>query len=110
MSRYSIMICGNIGECRTEAEITRDSDHGREVFVALVHESAEGWHEEIFDQPAGDDEARQLAAALARARESLVQYVNRRGDNPPEGLTAAGLSFWLMEMSDGTAMGRPVPD
>ena len=108
MSRYSIMICGNIGECRAEAEITRDSEDGPEVFVALVHESAAGWQEEIFDQPAGDDDARQLTAALARARESLAQYVNRRGDNPPEGLTAAGLSLWLMEMSDGTAMGRPI--
>lgn len=61
-----------------------------------------------MNRPAGDDEAQRLASALARARETLAQYVNRRGDNPPGGLTAAGLSLWLMEMSDGTAMARPI--
>jgi hypothetical protein len=45
-------------------------------------------------------------AAVEKARERLAAYVNRLGDGSPDGLTAAGLSLWLLEKADGTAMGR----
>lgn len=47
-------------------------------------------------------------AILAAGREALEPYVNGRGENPPRGLRWAGLSFWLMERKDGTAMGHSI--
>jgi hypothetical protein len=46
-----------------------------------------------------------LTAAVEDAKLGLLNYVNRQGLNPPEGLTRAGLSMWLLEKGDGTAMG-----
>ena len=38
-------------------------------------------------------------------QEALKPYVNRRGENPPSGLSVVGLSLWLMEKADCTALG-----
>ena len=59
----------------------------------------------MFDR-CSDHESR--TAAIASAQQGLAQYVNRRGINPPSGLTPEGLSLWLMEKVDGTAMGSKI--
>jgi hypothetical protein len=74
-----------------------------------VYETADGWKTEIFDDGLAGALGDGLTSALARAREVLSRYVNRRGENAPEGLSVAGPAFWLMEKDDGTAMGRPIP-
>jgi hypothetical protein len=84
--------------------------HGNE-FMATVYEKVDGWKIDLYQSPRGLnlDEFLRIVAA---AKERLGGYVNRRGENPPEGLTAAALSLWLTEKADGTTladrMGKPV--
>jgi hypothetical protein len=51
-----------------------------------------------------------VTGAIAAAQTGLIEYVNRRGNYVPSGLSGPGLSFWLMEKTDGTAMGTPIGD
>ena len=109
MSRFKVEFLGNVGNCRTEAEIV-DSlpPFGADPTCAVVYDSGDGIRVEYF---AGEPDLRSDPAfnkALNDARSGLLRYVNRRGDSPPPGLTAAGLSLWLMEKDDGTAMGSKV--
>jgi hypothetical protein len=48
-----------------------------------------------------------LDAAVAEARAELPHYINRRGENPPKGITRPGLALWLTERDDETVMGMP---
>jgi hypothetical protein len=101
MNPYELVVVGNTDRQRTEVEVWARSGE----LLGVVFEDASGWcfeAEPVNAPPAG------LGTALAEARRVLEAYVNRRGEDPPEGLTAAGLSFWLMENSDGTSMGVPV--
>ena len=99
-----LSILGNLQEVRTEVEIS-DS----ESELALVYDSPDGWVTEILNQQRAAHKDAELNSAIEEAREALSHYVNRRGEDVPDGLTAAGLSLWLMEKDDGTAMGRPIP-
>jgi hypothetical protein len=96
------VVVGNPDLCRTEAEIYGAGDTDSEP-IALVHESPAGWQVE----PIGNSAAvpADLGEILRTGQEALGPYVNRRGENRPDGLTIAGLSLWLMEKADGTAMG-----
>ena len=99
MSPFRIVIVGNPATLRTEAEI---SCAASSELIGLVSESSEGWCFEAI----GDDAPPWREAAIEAARAALCEYVNRRGENVPEGLSLAGLSFWLMEKSDGTTLGN----
>ena len=98
-SGFDIEIVGNIQACRTEAEVSWIDG----AFLAVVYESADGWQVEPATSEALSPET--TAAILTAAQSRLQHYVNRRGENPPPGLSGAGLSLWLMEKADGTAMG-----
>ena len=101
---FSIQVLGNVQTCRTEAEI---SFPGAAEPWAVVWEEVSGWQSEIFGpSPVSEALAKQ---AIEAARLRLSQYINRRGENPPAGLSSPGLSLWLMAKADGTAMGRPFP-
>jgi hypothetical protein len=52
----------------------------------------------------------EVPGGIGAAKVHLLEYVNRRGENQPEGLTAAGLSLWRMEKADGTALGIKLPE
>ena len=96
-----VVVVGNPDRCRTEAEVYR-TDVDSEP-IAVVHESPDGWQvESLASDPAS---ASELAEILRAGKEALSPYVNRRGENSPDGLTIGGLSLWLMEKADGTAMG-----
>ncbi|MEE8371200.1 MAG: hypothetical protein V3R73_03560, partial [Sphingomonadales bacterium] len=69
-----------------------------------------GWQLELDTHSVGRTREEEFGLALALARKTLQRYVNRRGEDPPEGLTAAGFSLWLMEMDDGTAMGQRISE
>ncbi|MEJ2548059.1 MAG: hypothetical protein P8125_09605 [Gemmatimonadota bacterium] len=99
--RIEITICGYVDLRRTVAELVR-ADSGE--FVGLVYEDSDGWKQEIPDHLLSEA----VLSAAEHAKATLSEYVNRRGENVPDGLTRAGLSLWLMEKSDGTAMGRPI--
>jgi hypothetical protein len=77
--------------------------HG-DALVAVVYELPSGWKVDLYQSPGGMDFG-EFVKALHAAQTRLLEYVNRRGENPPEGLTRAGFSLWLMEKADGTAMG-----
>jgi hypothetical protein len=100
MNDFTIEICGDVARCRTSAEI-----YSSDTLIAEVCDTDHGWQIEYTSQTGESDE---LTKAVEKAKNRLLQYVNRRGNNPPEGLTRAGLSLWLMEKSDGTAMGKPI--
>ena len=107
---FSIQILGNVETCRTEAEIyIAAPDQDADELWAILYESHDGWRVNFF----GDSEIRQVPleavhAMLRDAQERLSHYVHRCGDKVPSGLTEAGLSLWLMERDDGTAMGKAV--
>lgn len=109
MSECAISILGNVQDCRTEAEVSCVSADGSYEEIATVFETADGWQVRIYDETLAGELGDVFDAAIERAKESLRDYVNRLGLNPPDGLTMAGLSLWLMEKSDGTAMGQPIP-
>jgi hypothetical protein len=97
---FQTHICGEVTRGLTVAQI----DFGEQP-VALVFESSDGWHIELSPAETVSFPLDGFTSAVAAARERLSCYVNRRGESPPEGLSAAGFSLWLMEKSDGTAMG-----
>jgi hypothetical protein len=96
-------VLGNIESHRTEVEISKGGE-----FLAIVYESEAGWRTEYLGPAATNAEIPGLAEQIARARTVLSHYVNRRGLNPPAGLTPQGIAFWLMEKDDGTSMGRRI--
>ena len=71
--------------------------------VASVCERPDGWKIDQYHSPRGLDLDGYLGA-IATAKARLSEYPNRRGERPPEGLTAAGLSLWLTEKTDGTTL------
>lgn len=87
---FELLIVGNVRSNRTEAEI---SDAAGSL-VAVVFEDADGWQTELLATEA--DSVDDLAEPIARARERLVQYPNRRGEDASEGLTVIAKSLWLM--------------
>lgn len=101
---YHIEFFGNIETCRTEAEIYVGAKTTEPW--AILYQSSQGWVIECLDSTGVPVDV--AAAAVDEARRGLNEYVNRRGENPPSGLTAEGLAFWLMEKSDGTSMGRVI--
>lgn len=107
MREYRIQFLGNVRTSRTEALIYFPGGAPDAEPWAIVYEGRGGWAIDIVGHasamPLGT-----LETAVRAAREGLEAYVNRRGKNPPRGLTRAGLSLWLMEKKDGTAMGRPL--
>ena len=107
MRNYSIMIVGNGSECRTEAEVIRVFDDKPDRLMAIVYENEQGWQCELEKEETATPDDAELDAAVSDAKEALAHYVNRMGSDQPEGLTRAGLAFWLMIKDDGTAMGEP---
>jgi hypothetical protein len=100
---YFVTIAGNLKQCRTEAEISDESGST----LAIVFEDSAGWHTNVLDRKLvhvpGD-----LNKAIGNAKEALIHYVNRRGENAPENMTSGAFSLWLMVKDDGTAMGQDI--
>ena len=101
---FRIVVVGNVEAVRTEAEVYRSQDSGDPV--AVVYETAGGWVTSVLKPEPGGE--RIPIAVSEAAHQRLAVYVNRLGVNPPPGLTGAGLSLWLMEKADGTALGQGV--
>ncbi len=99
---FSTTVFTNLDERRTECEISDDSS-----VVAVVYEERDGWHVNRL-RSIGSDESQAFDVSIAEAKERLSHYVNRFGDDVPDGLTRGDLSRWLMEKDDGTAMGVPI--
>jgi hypothetical protein len=97
---FSNTILGNVGECRTECEISDNAG----AAIAVVYETHQGWCVDILRE-LRDEESASFNASVEAAKQSLSHYVNRRGSNPPVETTMAGLSLWLMQKDDGTALG-----
>ena len=108
MSQLSIEMFGNVQRCLTEAEVSWVLTDGSSQEIASICETTSGWQIEIHSEDLAKELGSSFDAAIEDAKTSLQHYVNRLGTNPPEGLTEVGLSFWLMEKDDGTAMGVPI--
>src|SRR5579862_7283346 len=104
---FFIQYCGNLDACRTEARISRRSAQADDVLIALVYDTPQGAVVDYFGQASRDPAVPGLDAAVAEARAELHHYINRRGENPPQGITRPGLSLWLTERDDETVIGLP---
>ncbi len=105
MGQTAISILGNVVERRTEAEIYWVSDATEEL-IAVLYDTPEGWKTEVTSPTLVAEAGPDFIQAVEEARQRLSEYVNRRGDGEPDGLTSAGLSLWLLDKADGTSMGR----
>ncbi len=104
MEQFGISILGNVAERRTEAEIAWRRRETVER-IAVVYDTHEGWVTQMEHPGLVHSAGPDFEAAVEKARERLKIYVNRLGEDYPDGLTAAGLSLWLLEKADGTTMG-----
>jgi hypothetical protein len=105
---FSIEFCANVAACRTEAKILGPSTPSNDALVALVYETSQGFVVTYFGSAVANPALPGLDAAIAEARTELLHYINRRGDQRPEGITRAGLSLWLTERDDETVIGIPL--
>jgi hypothetical protein len=103
---FSIQYAGNLEACRTEARIFSPAAGTGETLLALVYDTTQGFVVSCFGPALSNRALPGLEAAIAEARSELCHYINRRGENRPEGITRAGLSLWLTERDDETVMGR----
>jgi len=104
---FAIHFYGNVDACRTEARIWQPPAASGSDLVALVYETAQGFVVRYFGAALADPALPGLDDAIAEARSELLHYINRKGENRPEGITRPGLSLWLTERDDETIMGRP---
>ena len=95
MAPFSRVIASNVEDCRLEAEILDQTGE----LVAFLYEDHTRWHLEAADESNGGVEL-VPRAFIIQIQAEFAHYVNRRGDNVPEGLTRAGLALWLMEKHD----------
>ncbi len=102
MRQYSVILCANVIRDRLEVEIQSDNPDGPPEEVALVYKTAEGWEIDYVDDAFADVRDVGFDAAVARAKELLEEHKDRHDDDPPEGLSAAGMAAWLMEKNEGT--------
>ena len=79
-----------------------------DALVALVYETSQGVVVSYFGLGSANPPLPGLDAAVAEARAELNHYINRRGENRPQGITRPGLSLWLTERDDETVMGIPL--
>ena len=105
---FSIEFRGNLEACRTEARILSPSAEPDHALVALVYETSRGFVVSYFGTALSNRSLPGLEAAIAEARAELVHYINRRGENRPQGITRPGLSLWLTERDDETVVGKPI--
>jgi hypothetical protein len=105
MAHLTISIIGNAIERRTEAEIVWQTS-GAEGLLAVVYDTDEGWKTQVENPTLATECGPEFTVAVEAARKQLSEYVNRLGKGSPSDLTLAGLSLWLLEKADGTAMSR----
>ena len=104
---FTIQFCGNLEACRTEARISRAAAPSADALLAILYETSEGFVVEYFGLAMANPALPGLDAAITEARAELLHYINRRGENRPQGITRPGLSLWLTERDDETVMGIP---
>jgi hypothetical protein len=85
--RVEITITGSHLDGFTAAElwcITEDEEH----FIGRVFEQEDGWHYDLLSSVAelGISHNR-FTMEVERAKEALGPYINRKGTNPPTGLS-----------------------
>lgn len=99
---FLVQVVGMVDDGYTSAEVYYGDD-----LVAVVYERPDGWKTDLFRSPRGIP-LPELLTTLESAKARLSEYANRLGERPPDGMTRAGMSLWLLERTDGTAMGiRP---
>ena len=79
-----------------------------DALVAVVYETSQGFVVSYLGSALANPALPGLVAAISEAQAELLHYINRRGENRPEGITRPGLSLWLTERDDETVMGIPL--
>lgn len=102
-----VFYLGNVDTCRVEAEIVSRIGVNEDV-IAIVFDDGFDLKVNVINFLAASQQNYELDEAIARAKNGLLKYPNRVGKNPPEGLTKAGLSLWLLSKADGRPLGALV--
>jgi hypothetical protein len=82
-----VILAGNIEAGRLEAEV-RDEQYN---LVAIVYEDHTGWHVERHGSSRLPD------GLLEQIKDKLSLHQNRKGDDPPEGMSRGEYSLWLLD-------------
>lgn len=101
MNPYSLVVCSNLMRDRLEVEIQRELQDRQFEEVALIFRTVEGWGIDYVDDAFAKVPDPEFDEAVQRAKELLGEYEDRSNEEPPEGLTAAGMAAWLMEKNEG---------
>jgi hypothetical protein len=80
------ILVGNVEKCRLEAEV-RDSEY---ELLAIVYEDQSGWKTEQMGNQTVP------AHLLETIKTRMTQCPNRKGIEPPQGMSKGQLSLWLM--------------
>ncbi len=102
MGEYALTICGNAITGRTEVDILIKDANGASQEVARVYRAEGDWVVEVVDEAPDRSPDPDFDAAVARAKQLLEEYPDQHDEAPPPGLSAAGLSAWLLERKDRT--------
>jgi hypothetical protein len=81
-----VILVGNTEARRLEAEVRNQ----RYEVIATVYEDESGWHVEKHSSEKLPDDL------VAKIKDKLRQYPNRKGIDEPEGLTIGEYSLWLL--------------
>jgi len=80
------ILVGNIETGLLEAEV-RDEQYN---LVAIVYEDQTGWHVEQHGPKGLRDDL------LSKIKDELSSHPNRKGNDPPEGMSKGEYSLWLL--------------
>jgi hypothetical protein len=101
IARIEITVTANHQEGFTAAELTCLFNEERH-FIGRVFELQDGWHYELSSTVGKwGISAEQFIDDVERAKKTLQPYVNRQGINPPDRLSAAEFSLWLLMKGGG---------
>ncbi len=82
-----VILSGNIEAGRLEAEVVNEQHD----LVAIVYEDDAGWHVEKHGSEELPDEL------LSKIKDELISHPNRKGNDPPEGMSRGQYSLWLLD-------------
>jgi hypothetical protein len=77
-------------------------------YLGLIYDPSEGFIAGTKFTGSYYSSGRFSYRGISQAKSRLLEYVNRRGKNPPEGLSAAGFSLWLMEKNRWNRNGNEI--
>lgn len=87
-----VILAGNVEAARLEAEVHNEQYD----LVAVVYEDDDGWH---IEQHGPEKITNEL---LSKIKDELGHRPNRKGNDPPDGMSRGEYSLRLLDKSQGS--------